>query len=35
MHELRHTAVTEFLRQTGNLKLAQMPGMDARSASAP
>ncbi len=24
MHEARHTAITEFLRQTGNLKLAQM-----------
>jgi integrase/recombinase XerD len=24
MHECRHTAITEFLRQTGNLKLAQM-----------
>jgi integrase len=24
MHELRHTAITEFLRQSGNLKLAQM-----------
>jgi integrase len=24
MHEARHTAITDFLRQTGNLKLAQM-----------
>jgi integrase/recombinase XerD len=24
MHEARHTAITEFLRRTGNLKLAQM-----------
>ena len=24
MHEARHTAITEFLRSTGNLKLAQM-----------
>jgi integrase len=24
MHELRHTAITAFLRETGNLKLAQM-----------
>jgi site-specific recombinase XerD len=24
MHEARHTAITRFLRQTGNLKLAQM-----------
>lgn len=24
LHEARHTAITEFLRQTGNLKLAQM-----------
>jgi integrase/recombinase XerD len=24
MHEARHTAITEFLRDTGNLKLAQM-----------
>jgi integrase len=24
MHELRHTAITEFMRQSGNLKLAQM-----------
>ena len=24
MHEARHTAITNFLRQTGNLKLAQM-----------
>ena len=24
MHESRHTAITEFLRGTGNLKLAQM-----------
>ena len=23
MHESRHTAITEFLRHTGNLKLAQ------------
>jgi integrase len=24
MHEARHTAITDFLRRTGNLKLAQM-----------
>ena len=24
MHEARHTAITSFLRQSGNLKLAQM-----------
>jgi integrase len=24
MHEARNTAITEFLRRTGNLKLAQM-----------
>ena len=24
MHELRHTAITELLRATGNLKLAQL-----------
>ena len=24
MHEARHTAITAFLRRTGNLKLAQM-----------
>ena len=24
MHEARHTAITQFLRDTGNLKLAQM-----------
>jgi integrase len=24
MHEARHTAITEFLRRSGNLKLAQM-----------
>jgi site-specific recombinase XerD len=24
MHEARHTAITEFVRKTGNLKLAQM-----------
>jgi integrase len=24
MHEARHTAITEFLRRTGNLMLAQM-----------
>lgn len=24
MHEARHTAITNFLRRTGNLKLAQM-----------
>jgi integrase len=24
MHEMRHTALTEFLRATGNLKLTQM-----------
>jgi integrase len=24
MHDARHTAITEFLRRTGNLKLAQM-----------
>jgi integrase len=24
MHEARHTAITEFIRATGNLKLAQM-----------
>ena len=24
MHEARHTAITDFLRGTGNLKLAQM-----------
>lgn len=24
MHEARHTAITDFLRKTGNLKLAQL-----------
>jgi integrase len=24
MHEARHTAITDFLRRTGNIKLAQM-----------
>jgi len=24
LHEARHTAITDFLRHTGNLKLAQM-----------
>jgi integrase len=24
MHEARHTAITEFLRRSGNLKFAQM-----------
>jgi Phage integrase family len=24
MHEARHTAITDFLRRSGNLKLAQM-----------
>lgn len=33
MHDARHTAITRFLRQTGNLKLAQMLAGHADSAT--